>query len=174
MQYHIVCILCIKQNTSNVVHSFNYENYEKRSDSDWGASISASSYGRVHLLHSAHIGVFCANGIVMTKNNSLLKAVMFFCTIFPAVLRLFIQHISFLHCSFKYIYFFGHIKIDLAHRSIHNWCHWSNHKVCIESCWDIVVVIALFTMYHRKILAQENGLINYLVLSPSSINQFYF
>jgi len=60
-----------------------------------------------------------------------------------------------------YIVSLNNYLIHLAHRSIDNWCYWSNHKVCIQSCWDVVFVIALFAMYHRKIMA-------FLVLSTTS------
>jgi len=72
-----------------------------------------------------------------------------------------------------YIVRLNNYLIHLAHRSIDNWCYWSNHKVCIQSCWDVVFVIALFAMYHRKIMAEVNGLpsfINYFTV----INLFYF
>lgn len=92
--------------------------------------------------------VFCANGIVMIKNESFLKVVMFFWIVFPAVIFLSVQWDT-------YIVHFVHIKVDLAPFIIY-----VTGQTTKYVCWDIVFVIALFAMYHRKILAEENGLIN--------------
>lgn len=136
---------------------------KKREVSQTEVLIYQSAHLAVFTFFTRHISVFCANGIVMNKNNYFLKAAMFFCIVFPAVKCLFVWYTFTFFLFLTSIY--GPLIIDVIGQTT---------KHVFKAAGTLCL---LFAMYHRKIMAEENGLMNCLVLSttsPLSISQFYF